>query len=162
MYIERAVELTPSEPDAAEREFRQALTVDATSNEALTGLVRLLREQARGRDARLAENELQEGLGRPGAVQHLQGSQGERCKTCIVVACSGALGAAHAVAGDSRTGRQALSGAVEGRMRTNLAGHLRKEGTHKARGGVHMFRTRCRPIVHFLLQQIHKGPILFF
>ena len=52
MYVDRAEKAASK--DEAEREYRQALTVEGVYAPALTGLVRLLREQNRVRDARLA------------------------------------------------------------------------------------------------------------
>lgn len=54
MYVDRAAEAEPSNKQAAEREYRQALTVDPVFAPALTGLVRLLRDAGRIKDARLA------------------------------------------------------------------------------------------------------------
>lgn len=54
MYVDRAVAAEPSNKQEAEREYRQALTVDPVFAPALTGLVRLLRDDGRIKDARLA------------------------------------------------------------------------------------------------------------
>lgn len=54
MYVDRAEAEEPKSKEAAEREYRQALTVDGVYAPALTGLVRLLREQGRVKDARIA------------------------------------------------------------------------------------------------------------
>ncbi|MEM6289922.1 MAG: hypothetical protein AAGA54_01615 [Myxococcota bacterium] len=54
MYVDKAANLEASSPQGAEKEYRQALTVDPVYPDALTGLVRLLRGQGRIRDARLA------------------------------------------------------------------------------------------------------------
>lgn len=52
MYVDRAEKAGST--SEAEREYRQALTVDGVYAPALTGLVRLLRDQKRVKDARLA------------------------------------------------------------------------------------------------------------
>ncbi len=54
MYVDRAVAAEPSNKQEAERGYRQALLVDPVFGPALTGLVRLLREDGRIKDARLA------------------------------------------------------------------------------------------------------------
>ncbi len=54
MYVDRAQESEKSNASQAEREYRQSLTVDPVYAPALTGLVRLLREDGRVEDARLA------------------------------------------------------------------------------------------------------------
>lgn len=54
MYVDRAEAEEPKSKEKAEREYRQALTVDGVYAPALTGLVRLLREQGRVKDARIA------------------------------------------------------------------------------------------------------------
>lgn len=54
MYVDRAVAAEPSNKQEAEREYRQALTVDPVFAPALTGLVRLMRDEGRIQDARLA------------------------------------------------------------------------------------------------------------
>ncbi len=54
MYVDRAEAAEASNVEKAEREYRQALTVDPVFAPALTGLVRLLRQDGRVKDARLA------------------------------------------------------------------------------------------------------------
>ncbi|MBV1857630.1 MAG: hypothetical protein KUG77_04400 [Nannocystaceae bacterium] len=54
MYVDRAIAAEPSNRQEAEREYRQALVVDGVFAPALTGLVRLLRDDGRIKDARLA------------------------------------------------------------------------------------------------------------
>jgi|GEM_PF-2134165 len=54
MFVDRAEAAEATSKQEAEREYRQALTVDGVYAPALTGLVRLLREEGRVKDARLA------------------------------------------------------------------------------------------------------------
>ena len=60
MYVDRAEAAEPNKQDA-EREYRQSLTVDPVYAPALTGLVRLLRDQGRVADARTAIDKARKG-----------------------------------------------------------------------------------------------------